>query len=251
MMVENTHEPIIDRDYFYEVQRIMREAAEGAISKRTFTAPYTDSVLKGKVICAHCGYSMHRHRSTSKNFVTYWFNCQTQTKISKQACVQVSVKEEELKSTILNYLQKKAKVFIGRYINIQNKILPAQTVKIDTELRAIRQEQDKNKSYLKSLYESLVSDLITADEYREMKTDYESKIEEQYARADELRNRKRHLESQVTVYRNLAEAVRGICCNDDLTSELIGKTVERIEISRDKSIMIRWKFDDDVYRSGD
>jgi DNA invertase Pin-like site-specific DNA recombinase len=84
--VQNTHEPIISRADFDRVQQILFQAMQDTTAKRSPAQPYTDNVFKGKVVCANCGYVMHRHRTTTKNFVTYWFNCQTQIKVSKHAC---------------------------------------------------------------------------------------------------------------------------------------------------------------------
>jgi hypothetical protein len=147
-------------------------------------------------------------------------------------------------------LQEYAHVFTGSYINLQNKTLPEETAKIDAELRTIGQERNKSDRFLKSLYENLVSAVISNDEYHEMKENYEAKIAVMAARADDLRNRKRYLESQVTVYKDLSEAVAGINCNTDLTAALIDRLVDKILVSSDKSIEIRWTFTDEVYRSG-
>jgi DNA invertase Pin-like site-specific DNA recombinase len=245
--VRNTHAPIISRADFETAQRVLTEAAQAETVKRSPVLPYTGSLFKGKVMCAHCGYVMHRHRTTSTHFVTYWFNCQTQTKISKAACVQVSVKEDDLKATVLTLLQKYAHVFTGSYINLKNKTMPEEKASMDAELRSIRLERDKSEGFLKSLYENLVSGLITAEEYGDMKAEYNAKIAALTDRANELRNRKRFLEDKLSEYKSLSDAVAGLTCEHDLTAALIERTVDKILVYHDKSIEIRWTFTEESY----
>ncbi|MDR2654909.1 MAG: recombinase family protein [Oscillospiraceae bacterium] len=69
----NTHEAIVNREMFFEVQKILQDNASLDKSNRMEAISYTENIFKGKIFCTHCGYAMHRHRSKE----VYWFNCQT------------------------------------------------------------------------------------------------------------------------------------------------------------------------------
>jgi len=57
----------------------------------------------------------------------------------------------------------------------------------DTELSEINLALGKNGQMLKSLYESMVSGLITISEFVQMKAEYKAKIDALSLRADEIR----------------------------------------------------------------
>jgi len=78
---------------------------------------------------------------------------------------------------------------------------------IKAELTALRQEADKSGRMFKSLYESLVSGLITAEEYRDMREAYETKTQKSLARAAELENRQAELDRQVAEYFELSDLI--------------------------------------------
>jgi len=91
----------------------------------------------------------------------------------------------------------------------------------------------------------MVSGLLTADEFTQMKSDYEVKIAALSARADEIRNNKRETEQNASQYRDLASAVSAVIANDTLTAELIDRLVDKILVSPDKSFEVRFKFADE------
>lgn len=243
-VVHNTHEPIVSRETFETVQRVMKQFFEEGREKYSSKMPYSESVFRGKVFCAHCEYLMHRHRSKD----VYWFNCQTQHKYSKNACRQVSVKEEDVKAKLIVLLNKHADVLLGGYANLCREAAPVMDGGAEMELRAIAREVDNNKRFLKSLYESLVTDLISDDEYISMKAEYAAKISALMERADTLRNRERELDDRLDEYHSLTNAALSVKSKFDLTTNLVDQLVEKIIIRHDKSIEICFRFSDEFQR---
>jgi len=104
---------------------------------------------------------------------------------------------------------------------------------------------DKDGRLLKSLYESMVSGLITKDEFIQMKAGYETKIEALPKQADAIRNRKYEAKSQATEYGNIADAVSAAVSDDTLTAEIIERLVQEIKVFPDKSFKVVFKFRDE------
>jgi DNA invertase Pin-like site-specific DNA recombinase len=241
--VENTHEPIISRNVFNEVQRIKQRNYALDAAKRQSIGSYSDNLFKGKVFCAKCGYAMNRKRQNKDGI--YWYRCESQWKYASNACVQVSIKEIDLKTEILTTLHKHAEAILGKYIYLEQSAAALNKTTISIDLREIHQELDKCGRMLKSLYESMVSQLITPDEYTQMKTDYEAKIESLAKCADEIRNTHREAETRAAEYRDLAEAVSTAISDDRLTADIIGRLVDKILIHPDKSFEIYFRFGDE------
>jgi DNA invertase Pin-like site-specific DNA recombinase len=239
--VRDTHEPIVSRDMFDKVQAVIAEIFECDKETRRKLAPYSENVFKGKIICAKCGHPMHRHRQNKDG--TYWFRCQSQWKRKKDTCVLVSVKESELKTEVLTLLHKHSEALLGRFIAIENE--RQDETSADTELRKINSDLDKSGRMLRSLYEDMVGGLITAGEFTQMKSDCEAKIVALSARADELRDAKHKIAAVAEEYRDITEAVSAALADDKLTGEIIGRLVDKILVSPDKSFEILFRFGDE------
>jgi hypothetical protein len=239
--VENTHEAIVSREQFELVATV--RAAHTARDKevRRKAIPYSPNLFKGKIFCAHCGHVMHRHRQNKDG--VYWFRCQSQIDIKKDACVQVSVKESELKTEILALLHKQSEAVLGKFIRIEKANIAAN--EYSTELRTINTELNGTGRYLKSLYESLIVGIIDADEFKQMKTDYEAKIAALSERADEIRGNSREAENTAVEYRDLIDAVSASLHDETLTSEIIDRLVDKILVRQDKSVEVYFKYADE------
>lgn len=241
--VPDTHEPIVSRELFEQVQEVMRQVSEQDKMNRSEALPYTPHMFKLKVYCAECDRAMHRHRQGWNG--VYWYRCRTLWKFAKDACVPVSVREEEMKEAVITLLHKQAEAILGRYVCIENANSKEEQEKYESELREINKNLDKDGRMLRSLYESMVSGVITPDEFVSMKADYEAKISALSKRADEIRNTQRDTENRLEEYRDMADAVSALGESDSLTSEIIKSLVDKILVRPDKSFEIRLRYDDE------
>jgi len=239
--VPNTHEAIVSRELFERVQNLIHQLSENDKQARNAAVSYSPHIFKGKVFCAHCGHSMHRHRQNKDG--TYWYRCESQWKYHKNACYQVSVKEDELKSEVFMLLSKYAEAILGRHIQME-RMAPMQDVSDDKDLETINRQLSSSGNFLKSLYENMQSGLINADEFVSMKADYERKIETLSKRADEIRAIRREEKATRQAYHDFADAASAALANHELNADIIDRLVEKICAHRDKSFEIILKFRD-------
>lgn len=143
---------------------------------------------------------------------------------------------------LLTTIKSYADIIIGKSIKLHNKSadIDVQRQEAQEELATLRQEADKNSRMFKSLYESLVNGLITADEYRDMRADYETKTKNNLARAAEIEKRQAELDKQITEYFELAELIAN--ADNSKTAALIDSLVDKIKIFSDRSIEIDFSF---------
>jgi hypothetical protein len=238
--VENTHEPIVSRELFAAVSRIREQAAK---NPKNPAIPHTPNILKGKIFCGRCGFAMHRRRSTAG----YWYNCESRNRYSKAACVQVSIKESDVLEAVLVMLHEHYNVIIGKGMSLwyrRHEMIERQTAR-NKELTKIRQELSQNSGYSRSLYESRSSGLITWDEYRQMKADYERKNNELRTRAAALEQEQRDFELQNDTDFDMFERLRDTRYKTDISRELIELLVDKITISPNKHIDVKLKFCDE------
>lgn len=241
--VQNTHEPIISREVFNAVQTYRKEVAKEAVKHRK--APYTENIFKGKIFCGHCGGALHRQRcQRRKTDDIYVFHCLSNSRKARGSCVPYMLPEEELTASVFDMIQKHADAVIGKSIKLRKNqtVVEAGRTAVKSELAAVRQEIDKDNRLLKSLYESLVTGIITSDEYRQMRSDYETRIEGRITLTGELERRQTELETQIAEYCALSDII-GKVGKKANTAELVEKLINRIQVFSDRHIEVGFSFE--------
>lgn len=80
IVVENTHEAIIEKDLWDKVQKKFRETQEyydNNFGKYAKTQLLTENIFKGKIVCGDCGYAIARtvkYRKDNKPYYAYYCN---------------------------------------------------------------------------------------------------------------------------------------------------------------------------------
>lgn len=97
-LVQNTHEPLVSRDMFDAVQKLIVTNAATGTSK--INIPRQDNVLRGKVICGCCGGKMQR-RKGSGNADWHFFTCISNNRMGAGHCTGMYIREPDIMDAIL------------------------------------------------------------------------------------------------------------------------------------------------------
>jgi hypothetical protein len=226
--VRGTHEPIISREMFADVQLYRTKAADESTVNPV--EPYTPNIFKGKIFCGICGGRLNRHVGWKrKGERVYVFECLSNTRKARGSCKSFCIQEDKLVDTLLTVIHKQAGAVIGErlyHLKAQAGAMPNGAVK--SELAALRQAIGKGKRLLKTLYENLVTGIITDEDYYGLKTSYEAEIAKQQTRADELQQELRRLEARTSEYIELSGFIAGVKNRLDITTALVDRLVDRI-----------------------
>lgn len=243
IIAKGTHEPIISHELFEAVQEYRKEVWTESKSKPK--NPYTPNIFKGKVFCADCGRSLHRQRAVRKKGPDiYWFHCLTNSRIAKDTCKGVMIQETELISTVTAILEKELSVALGMSLPLFQ--LEAKQKQGKDTLRAKmsvkRQEIEKKQRLIRGLYENFVQGILTSEEYFDMKADYEALISELSGEIEQLEIGMETLDDQLAKYKEMEQDAKTLAQDHALTSELIGRLIERIEIDHERNIHVSFYF---------
>lgn len=173
-IVEDTHEPIIDKETFDQAQMLMQ--------KDTRTAPGAGRLytFSGFLRCADCGKAMGRR--TSKHLVYY----ACKTNLTQGRCTRHSIRNDVLERAVLKTIQKQVVLIdnMARLIDdIDNAPAPRDVSnRLAASLRLQKQELEKISGIRTGLYLDWKNGDITREEYRRMKKEFEEK--EQRLRQD-------------------------------------------------------------------
>lgn len=243
IIATNTHEAIISHEVFEAVKAYRRQVCEE--SKAHEIDPYTPNIFKGKVFCAHCGGSLHRQRNKRKKGPdVYLFHCLTKSRIDRNGCLGVSVTEKDLLAAVVAILQQELTVALGNYSFVLEAEVKRKKERDDLKagISAKKQEIDRNRRFVRDLYENFVQKVLTSEEYFTMKKDYEAAIATLSDEISTLENGLAVMDAQLAKYRELEQDAKVLEKDHTLTAALIDRLIERIEITHDKEICVSFRF---------
>ncbi len=167
---ENTHEGIIDSETFNKVQIAMKE--------RTKPMKSTGVVhnFSGKVFCLECKRYMRKKNSKLHEYLV----CSNNRDGYDDCINKSSIRYDVLENIVLETINKKIQMYYDEVslskIETKNKKSRfADKIKSleNQKLEAIKKVSEIRK-YLKSLYEDKVNGIITAEQFKELVSDYNS-----------------------------------------------------------------------------
>lgn len=241
-IVENTHEPIINRSRFAKVQELLK--------RDTRTAPGRNKLylFSGFLRCADCGKSMCR--SEVKGTVYYF--CRTYKEQCKAVCTRHSIKHNILEAAVLYVLQQQVYV-ASAYSDIISHINKAplkknQSHRLDGLIAAKEKELAKVTHYKQSLYQDWKDGNLTHKDYHQMYEDYERQIEDINAAIGNLTAERTELKKGVDTENPFLTAYRKYESIDKLTRDILIELVDHIKVFENGSISVKLKHSDDIRR---
>jgi len=123
IIVENTHEPIIDAVLWERVQeKLSKQKGQGRTGRSTNSNGEV-SLFKAKVFCADCGHQMNRttNRSNGKAYIKY--RCCVYGNYGKTACSYNAISEDELHRVVLKDIQELVAQFVDDEETLLNRLL--------------------------------------------------------------------------------------------------------------------------------
>lgn len=192
-VVENSHQPIISRFDFENVQKVLK------LDTRTSPGENRVEPFSGMVYCGDCGASMV-HKTVFANNKKYVYYICSAHKADKKICSSHTIQAEVLSEIVLVALKQ----YIGEVIDLHSILEQAESMKLkEAEAEKIQKRIDKKREevlyYQKlkmSLYENLTQNLIDRQEYGEFKELYSSKCQEAEKQAEALEEELQHIVNQ-------------------------------------------------------
>ena len=248
--VENTHEPIIDKETFEKAQEMSRRDTK--VSQKTKEL----SVWAGFLKCADCRRAMNKKSSTNKSGSKYeYYICSTYRKKSNNLCTKHSIKVENLKKAVLKAINLHIDLLIdteeivkqineSTYQNIKNE-------NIENMIGAKQNDISKISNFKRTLYEDWKNEDITREEYIEYKQKYENDIERLKQNIERLENEKQKYENQNRSHNEWIEKFKNQKGITELTRDIMMELIDCIYVQENGNITIKFKFEDEFKRCQD
>jgi hypothetical protein len=236
IITPDTHEPIVSRELFEKAQAARRVGGKG--QTKTLAEIRAENPFVRKLFCGHCSHPMFH--TSDRPDMDRAYVCHTRWNYGSDKCVPNKIKDDELYPAILSILQRQAAVFADK------RDVSRQKSDDGAELRNVQGEIVRVSGFLKGLYESLVSGDITGEEYKEMKSAYETKIANLTERERELREMARAAALESARRDKAADCYGAVNSIGKLTADVMDALVERIVIYSGKRIEVSFKFSDET-----
>ena len=231
-ITENTHEAIVSREVFAEVQKFWNKPK--AEKEPCYKGENTDDIFRGRLFCGTCGTLILRKRTGDR---TYSYLCPKKAHYTPKACGGMRTTERILRNSVLEQILGSGLTDLLQVpVSVGETVLDSEKYK--AELAKVKADAEKNRRYLVGLYESLKLEDISETEYRELKSTYETRVANFVERETVLRKQLQastKKEKALEQARNSTHAVKSVA---DLTAEVITQSIDKIIVHAKEDIEV-------------
>jgi len=248
-VIRNHHEPIISLEVWEATQKMMQNS-------RNTKKRETDVLLKGLLYCFHCNNKL-AVRSKVDNckrgqVIRRYIVCGTaEKKYSNKKCfnqyINYDVFEEKIIEKITDVLQIYLTSADFNSNEVLDKALESQGNKasIEKKIENLESELAKIAKKIEILYADKLNGLLEEQDYQ---TFYESLLEERHRTKDiiaEAREELSEYEDTDISYKmqeNMKKIIERIVEKREYTKEIVNQLIRKIEIDKDKKVIIYFNF---------
>ena len=238
VVVEGTHEPLVDRETFQKVRML--------VNSRRYTRSRTyDFLLKGLIFCHECGYPLAvLNRKNARGEDVLYFVCRTYQRFTKAGvCTCHSIKEK----TVTDAVIAKVREVCQAYLN-PDELLPVareavenagKQSSLEAELQALQSKIDSLTVNLDRMYTDRLSGLLPEADFQRIFGRIKLEREQLEEKRQELELRQK---SPVRSEDRARELVQRFIETAGESRELLVSLIERVELTADKEIIIKFRF---------
>lgn len=244
IVVQNNHEPIIEKDIFEAVGRML-ERDTRISPKNGVLLP-----LSGVLYCGDCGRLMTRRSVKRGKKKFHYYVCSTNKK--GNGCSSHSFSQEKLENVIIQAINRQIETVVELESLIQKlgnaALQHSKMKKLDVLIEEKYREIDENKEYRLRLYESMVDELITHDEYVDLRQKYAVKIEKAENILARLEKEREDTKNGLMGDRSWMGLFLKHGKITELTRDLVVTLIDKIDVYEDKRIEITFNFKNEFTR---
>ena len=242
IVVEDTHEAIIDRETFEKAQSLFNQFTRTAPQKRD------KDLFAGFLRCADCHAAMSKKVNSHPYGTYHYYRCSTARKMKKSACTNHTIRTDKLENAVLTTIQTMVDTAVTMEELVQQiNASPAkkrESNHIRSAIATHETELAKYRQMVLELYPDWKNGLISQEEYLQLKGQLNEKVSGLERSLASLQK------SQEEFSRGLPEDNAFLTHFtqygkiESLTRPLLVELVDKIYIHEGGKITIRFKFED-------
>ena len=238
IVVKNTHEAIIDKDRFDEIQRNLPENV-GRFEKKEI------HLLDGLIYCGDCGHRISVTPRRKKDNRCYTICNYYRSYMKKRLCTTHSNNYDALEKIIINSLKEQCLNYIDK------KSIKEETLKninkkdkksIVKEITILESEIKRINDNLDNIYLEKLNKKIPLEQFDRLSIKLNNELKLKTKRLIEHNNIKNNQENININNKKIEEYLNKFLSMESIDRELIVNLIDRIEIFEDKTINVKVTF---------
>ena len=238
VVVEGTHEPLIDRETFEKVRVLINSR------RRTRSRTY-DFLLKGLIFCHECGYPIaviNRKMASGEDRLI--FVCRTYQRFTKAGvCTSHTIKVESVTQAVM----EKMREVCGAYLQA-DRLLPQAQREVaralaeadnEKEINSLKARIDSLTAHLDKVYMDKLSGVLEEADFQRIYGKVKADRSALEQRLSQLDRPDFSPAEQLDLTKKLTERFLETA---SANRELLVSLIERIELTADKQIIIKFRF---------
>lgn len=243
VIVEDTHEALVDKETFEYVQTLRKRYTRNVPIK----TGREKRILEGKLFCKECG---NRLSVYYRKKLDYWsINCNRYSRDPKRGrCSSHFYPYNYLEEQILEQFDKSVLVFINDLdIDELNKEviknLHKEKEDIDKNIKELNKEKEQIINRIKTLYNDRCDGVITGEIYKELSSDSEKKLKQINEKIENENLKKYNIKNKANVLPDYRDKIKKLLDLNKPKKELIDVLIDKIVIDENRNIKINFKYE--------
>lgn len=234
--VEGTHEAIVSKEDYQNVQRLLK------VDTRAGKGKEKAHIFSGLLFCGDCKEPMVRRMNRYKGTEKIYYICSTRNR--SEGCSRHSISEADLKKVVFRIIQSQVELLID--VNRQMQYLQTKemnfedVVGFDKEITRLRNEQKKYLELRAGLYEDLKTGIITQTDFKNFSAIYEK----QYVETEKALTRQEDMLKKL-FYNGVQSGVKLERLKETMQITTLDRDtllafVDRIEVYEEKKVSVQF-----------
>ena len=238
IIVENTHEAIIDKEIFEEVQKIIPKNV-GRKEKKE------NHLLDGLLYCGDCGHRISVQARRKKDSKCYTICNYYRTYMKDHLCTTHSNNYEILEQVILDNLRKLCLKYIDKQ-KIKNSVIEnfnnLSNNDSKKEIAILSKEINQINENLDNIYIDKLNKVISEEQFIRVKSKLELEHKRRVKRLDDLKSMVVDNSNEKDSLKKIEKYIKTFLSMEKPSRKLITCLIDRIDIFEDKKIVISVPF---------
>lgn len=243
VIVEDTHEPLVDKETFEYVNSLGKRKTRNYNLK----TERPKRILEGKIFCKECG---NRLSVYYRKKLDYWsINCNRYSRDPKRGrCSSHFYPYDYLEEQILEQFNNSVSTFI-KELDIEElnkevqKNVHKETEDIDKKINDLSKEKEQIMNKLSTLYSDRCNNIISAELYKELSTESEIKLKKINNIIEEEKIKKQNIKNKANVLPDYSKKIKELLDLNKPKKELINTLIDKIVIDENRNLNIIFKYD--------
>ena len=243
VIVEDTHEPLVDKETF----KYIKSSGKRKTRNYSLKTERPKRILEGKIFCKECG---NRLSVYYRKKLDYWsINCNRYSRDPKRGrCSSHFYPYDYLEEQILEQFNNSVSTFI-KELDIEElnkevqKNVHKETEDTDKKINDLLKEKEQIMNKLSTLYSDRCNNIISTELYKELSVESETKLKKINNIIEEETMKKQNIKNKANIVPDYTKKIKQLLDLNKPKKELINTLIDKIVIDENRNINIIFKYD--------